>query len=198
MRALRQYFGSVAGGLEETRPPWRGAPARLRTGDPWRADRASLRWLGRHLLREWPLALAGLAALPLAAAFGLAQPLLLKVALDDHIVPGRLEGLGGVALLFALCVVGQMLATFGESYLVQLLGSRVAHAIRRETFAHLQGLSASFYDRNPVGRLMSRLTGTWRRSTSSSARASSRLLRISSPWAGSWPSCSTWTGASPL
>ncbi len=135
-------------------------PESLKTPRPlWLADRASLRWLARHLLGERLLVLAGLVVLALGALFGLAQPLLLKTALDDHIIPGRLDGLEWVALLFALCVAGQTAAAFGETWFVQLLGGRVACTIRRETFAHLQGLSASFYDRNPVGRLMTRLTG---------------------------------------
>ena len=102
---------------------------------------------------------AGLVVLALGTLFGLAQPLLLKTALDDHIIPGRLDGLEWVALFFVLCVAGQTAAAFGETWFVQLLGGRVACTIRRETFTHLQRLSASFYDRNPVGRLMTRLTG---------------------------------------
>lgn len=135
-------------------------PAGLQTDRPlWRADRTSLRWLAHHLLGERRLLVAGLAVLALGTIFGLAQPLLLKAALDDHIIPGRLAGLEWVALLFALCVAGQTAAAFGETWFVQLLGGRVACTIRRETFTHLQSLSASFYDRNPVGRLMTRLTG---------------------------------------
>ncbi len=125
----------------------------------WRADRASLRWLVRHLLGERLLVFTGLVILAMGTLFGLAQPLLLKVALDDHIIPGRLDGLEWVALLFALSVAGQTAAAFGETWFVQLLGGRVACTIRREAFTHLQKLSASFYDRNPVGRLMTRLTG---------------------------------------
>jgi len=53
---------------------------------------------------------------------------------------------------------------------MQMTGQRIMQDMRREIFAHLQRLHVGHFDRNPVGRLMTRVTTTWTRSTTSSPR----------------------------
>ena len=62
------------------------------------------------------------------------------------------------AVLFALTLAFQFVFTYGETMLTSLLGQRVMRDLRVEIFAHLQRLSISFFDRNPVGRLVTRVT----------------------------------------
>jgi ATP-binding cassette subfamily B protein len=62
------------------------------------------------------------------------------------------------AALFAITLVLQFVFTYGETMLTSLLGQRVMRDLRIEIFAHLQRLSVSFFDRNPVGRLVTRVT----------------------------------------
>jgi ATP-binding cassette, subfamily B, multidrug efflux pump len=62
------------------------------------------------------------------------------------------------AALFAATLLFQFLFTYGETMLTSLLGQRVMRDLRIEIFAHLQRLSVSFFDRNPVGRLVTRVT----------------------------------------
>jgi ATP-binding cassette subfamily B multidrug efflux pump len=62
------------------------------------------------------------------------------------------------AALFAITLLLQFLFTYGETMLTSLLGQRVMRDLRIEIFAHLQRLSVSFFDRNPVGRLVTRVT----------------------------------------
>lgn len=87
-----------------------------------------------------------------------AGPYLTKVALD-RAVPDR--DLGLLAWLVAAYVASLVLAfAFGyaQTLLTTWLGQRVMFDLRTELFAHLQGLSLRFFDRNPVGRLMTRVT----------------------------------------
>src|ERR1044071_1321600 len=62
------------------------------------------------------------------------------------------------AAIFAVTLVFQFLFTYGETMLTSLLGQRVMRDLRVEIFSHLQRLSIAFFDRNPVGRLVTRVT----------------------------------------
>jgi ATP-binding cassette, subfamily B, multidrug efflux pump len=94
---------------------------------------------------------------PVIAVAELAQPWLLKVAIDEHILKSDWVGLTWVAGLYvAVLVVLYGLRTV-EAYLMQLTGQRVIHDLREAIFEHLLRLEARFYDRNPVGRLMTRV-----------------------------------------
>lgn len=126
---------------------------------------------GRHL--DWALfrrflrlirpyrvsALMAMALLPLATAARLIQPFLLKIAIDEHIVPGHLSGLGNIALLFLAAACGESLLGFWQGYLAQGVGQRITADLRSRGFRHLLRLPVSFFDRNPSGRLVTRLTG---------------------------------------
>lgn len=94
---------------------------------------------------------------PLIAAVELVQPYLLKVAIDDHILHADWAGLTMVAVLYA----GSLAALYGlrmlEAYLMALTGQRVIHDLRAALFRHLLSLEAGFFDRTPVGRLMTRV-----------------------------------------
>lgn len=104
------------------------------------------------------LAVAAVLLLPLSAAARLAQPLVLKVAIDDHIVAGRLEGLPLVAAGFLLLIVAESLVTFLEVWILQYLGQRIMFDLRMELFDHVQRLPVSFFDRTATGGLVTRLT----------------------------------------
>jgi ATP-binding cassette subfamily B multidrug efflux pump len=122
--------------------------------------------LDRTLLRRifacvWPyrgrLALAAL-LLPFVAVLEIAQPYLLKKAIDEHIAVGRLEGLDWIGFLYLLALVGQYAAGFAQLYFTQVIGQLGMNDLRVRVHRHVMSLSASFFDRTPVGRLMTRLT----------------------------------------
>ncbi len=94
---------------------------------------------------------------PLIAGVELLQPYLLKVAIDEHILPGDWPGLTGVATLFLAVLLAQAALRAVEAYLMQLTGQRVMHDLRGLLFRHLLRQEAAFFDRNPVGRLMTRV-----------------------------------------
>jgi ATP-binding cassette subfamily B protein len=98
-----------------------------------------------------------LALFPLIALVELAQPWLLKIAIDDHILKSDWVGLTWIGGLYiAVLAILYPLRTL-EAYLMQLTGQRVIHDLRETIFDHLLRLEARFFDRNPVGRLMTRV-----------------------------------------
>ena len=94
---------------------------------------------------------------PLTAALELAQPYLLKVAIDDHILKGDWAGLTTIAALYIGALVLLYVTRAIEAYLMHLTGQRVMHDLRGALFEHVLRLDARFFDRTPVGRLMTRV-----------------------------------------
>jgi len=112
----------------------------------------------RYLAPYRGMALCTLLLLPLIAAAKLAQPYLLKIAIDNHIMKGRMDGLPLLSLYFFLLLLADSLLTYLEVYLLQLLGQRVMQDLRMELFSHVQRLSSAFFDKTPTGSLVTRLT----------------------------------------
>lgn len=94
---------------------------------------------------------------PLVAAAELAQPYLLKVAIDEHILRADWPGLTTVAGLFVATLLALYVLRSLDGYLMILTGQRVMHDLRAALFEHLTAMEARFFDRNPVGRLMTRV-----------------------------------------
>jgi ATP-binding cassette, subfamily B, multidrug efflux pump len=94
---------------------------------------------------------------PTIAAVELAQPYLLKIAIDEYILPGEWAGLRLVATAFAAVLVVLFALRAVEGYLLTAIGQRVMYDLRDTMFRHLLTLDARFFDKNPVGRLMTRV-----------------------------------------
>ena len=88
----------------------------------------------------------------------LAPPWLMKLAIDNHIATGALDGLGLIALGYAGVLVGSFALGYVETLTLQMMGQRIMFDLRMEVYRHLQRLDIAFYDRNPVGRMMTRVT----------------------------------------
>ncbi len=101
---------------------------------------------------------AGLALLFLEGATQLAGPLLTRWVIDDAIPARDGRAIGIAAALLALALVIQSLCSYGETMLTSLLGQRVMRDLRMQLFTKLQTLPIAFFDRNPVGRLVTRVT----------------------------------------
>jgi ATP-binding cassette subfamily B protein len=72
--------------------------------------------------------------------------------------PSAAEGLAWCAGVFLAALLLTFAVLYCQSYVMQLMGQRIMRDLRREVFAHLQRLQVSFFDRNPVGRLVTRAT----------------------------------------
>ncbi len=88
----------------------------------------------------------------------LAGPFLTKTAIDEYIAKGRINDLWQILALFVVALTLGFGLRYTQTYLMQSVGQRVMYDLRVNLFSHLQRLSLSFFDKNPVGRLMSRLT----------------------------------------
>ena len=96
--------------------------------------------------------------LPLVAACRLAQPWIIKLAIDNHIITGKLAGLENIALGFLGILLIESLLSFLEVYLLQSVGQKVMSDIRSELYRHVMHLPVSWFDRVPTGSAVNRLT----------------------------------------
>lgn len=96
--------------------------------------------------------------MPILTAVSLTQPWLLQMAIDDFIIPGQWQGLWVILAVYAATVIGHAVLTYFQQYLMQLAGQHALRDLRQELFEHVQDLSSSFFKKNPVGRLMARMT----------------------------------------
>ena len=97
------------------------------------------------------------ALFPFITLLELAQPYLLKIAIDDHILHADWTGLTAVAVVYAAVLGALYGLRLMEAFLMALTGQRVIHDLRARLFEHLLRLEAGFFDRTPVGRLMTRV-----------------------------------------
>jgi ATP-binding cassette subfamily B multidrug efflux pump len=121
-------------------------------------DSVLMRRLLRYLLPYRSLVAIALVAIIAGAALQLAQPYLVKVAIDRHIQPGNLAGLDRIALTFLAILFASFSLEFLQTWMLQTTGQRIMFDMRLQIYRHLQELDVQFYDRNPVGRLMTRVT----------------------------------------
>ena len=138
-------------------------------------DARLMRRLLGYLRPYWFVALLALGAIILYGILQAVPPYLLKVEVDRYLDPARREhipafladflssdpltGILQIALvLFLPTVLLAFLLEFAQSFAMQLVGQKVMYDLRKQIFAHLQRLQTSFYDRNPVGRMVTRIT----------------------------------------
>src|SRR5579864_7807532 len=107
------------------------------------------------------------------AALQVIGPLLTQIAIDRYLVPTAKpshslldpylasdpwRGLTQISFIYLAALIGAMFCDFGEQYLMQWVGQKAMFDLRRQLMGHLQKLDLAFFDRNPVGRLVTRLT----------------------------------------
>ncbi len=96
--------------------------------------------------------------LPLSSAFALVQPYLLKIAIDRYVAARDAGGLSRTAACYALAMVGEFSVLYLQYYLTMVVAQKSLADLRRDLVSRVQRLPAEFFDRNPVGRLVTRLT----------------------------------------
>lgn len=121
-------------------------------------DAHLLRRLLRYLRPHRAKVVLAVALLFVAAGLELVGPWLTKLALDRAIPQGDVGFLTVLVTAYAASLVLAFVLEYAQVLLTTWLGQRVMYELRVEVFAHLQRLSVRFFDRNPVGRLMTRVT----------------------------------------
>jgi ATP-binding cassette, subfamily B, multidrug efflux pump len=109
----------------------------------------------RPYKRQVAIALASIMAF---SVLELAPPYLIKPAIDRYIPARDLDGLALVAVLYLSVQLGSFALEYLQTWTLQMTGQRIMFDIRMQVYSHLQRLDLRFYDRNPVGRLMTRVT----------------------------------------
>jgi ATP-binding cassette subfamily B protein len=94
----------------------------------------------------------------IAGVLQVAGPLIVREAIDSQISQGRDDKLGLLVAAYVGVLVAILLISFGQAVLMTLIGQRVMMDLRVELFSHIQRMSMRFFDRNPVGRLVTRIT----------------------------------------
>lgn len=118
--------------------------------------------LARRLLQyAWPyraLIVSSLTLLMIEGALQLVGPLLTRHVIDVVIPAHDSAGIMRAVSLFAATLAGQFLCSYGETVLTARLGQQIMHDLRTQLFSRLQRLPITYFDRNPVGRLVTRVT----------------------------------------
>ena len=119
-----------------------------------RLMRRLLVYLRPHLL----MAAVAFVAIVGGALVDLAQPWLTQRAIDTYIAQRNVTGLRWIAMVGAVLLVANFAFEFLQTVVMQTIGQKIMRAIRLEVYEHMQRLDVAFFDRNPVGRLMTRVT----------------------------------------
>ncbi len=94
----------------------------------------------------------------IVAALGPVRPLLTKIAIDDYIAKSNYDGLMLIALVLFGSLMLQALVQYFLTYYTQYLGQKVLLDLRTQIFNHIQKLALKFFDKTPIGRLVTRAT----------------------------------------
>jgi ATP-binding cassette subfamily B protein len=123
-----------------------------------RYDAALLRRLLGYLRPYRPLAAGAVLLLLLQSGLALVGPRLTEHALDVAIPRMDSGLLGLLAALYLATLLFELVTEYAGALLTAFVGQRVMYDLRMQIFGHLQRLSVTYFDRNPVGRLMTRVT----------------------------------------
>lgn len=121
-------------------------------------DLRTTRRLFGYLRPHWKMMSGALCLTLLTNILISLQPYFTKVAVDDFIVPKQTDGVWIFALAFFGLFLFRFLFSYLQEILLNIVGQKVMYDLRSQIFAKLQRLQISYYDRHPVGRIITRLT----------------------------------------
>ncbi len=121
-------------------------------------DGRLMRRLLHYLRPYWIQVIVAVLITIIYAGMGPLRPYLTKVAIDSYIEKGNTGGLFRIILILFAVISAQAFLRYGSSYLTQWIGQKTIFDIRMQIFGHLQKLGVKYFDKNPVGRLVTRVT----------------------------------------
>ena len=92
------------------------------------------------------------------AALGPLRPYLTKIAIDDYIVNSNYDGLIYISIILVGTLIFQALIQYFLTYFTQLMGQKIIYDLRVKLFGHIQKLALRYFDKTPIGRLVTRVT----------------------------------------
>jgi len=121
-------------------------------------DHRLMRRLLRYLRPYWKSVTAGIILLLAASGTTLLGPHLIKVTVDKYVAVGDYRGLYIMVGIYFMVVLLGFFFRYFQTFIVYMTGQKAMYDMRKAIFSHFQRLSLNFYDKNPVGRLITRLT----------------------------------------
>jgi len=106
---------------------------------------------------KWSLVLA-VVLLVSGSLLQLTLPIMVQIGIDRYLDAGNINGLRRIAMLYAGILIAVFILQYIQMYITMYIGQKVQYDIRMQIFSHLQKLHLGFFDRNPVGRLVTRTT----------------------------------------
>ncbi|MHB1337095.1 MAG: ABC transporter ATP-binding protein [Candidatus Humimicrobiaceae bacterium] len=94
----------------------------------------------------------------ITAALETAGPFILKIVIDKYLIPKDYNGFLNMVLLFALSIFLQFAVRYFQQYMTEYIGEKIMFDLRMEIFTHIHKMEMAFFDKNRVGRLMTRVT----------------------------------------
>ncbi|MFW6295141.1 MAG: ABC transporter ATP-binding protein [Halanaerobium sp.] len=121
-------------------------------------DKKTLKFFFSYLKKYKIKILFAVLAMLMVSLASLAGPYLSKVAVDDYITQGDLNGLNLIALLMVLSYAVYWFFSYHQTYLANYIGQNIIAEIREDLYQHLESLSLSFYTKESTGSIMSAVT----------------------------------------
>jgi ATP-binding cassette subfamily B multidrug efflux pump len=121
-------------------------------------DAALMKRLLKHLKPYTRYVVGAIVLSILVSAMEAVRPYFTKIAVDENIAQGDKHGLLMTTLAFFAVMLVRAVIQYLNTYLTQWIGQRTIFDLRMEVFEHLQRLGVKFYDKNPIGRLITRVT----------------------------------------
>lgn len=118
----------------------------------------TLRRLFRIMLKHHWVLIFGFVTILFGTTAILLEPRIFGYAIDDAIIPRRWDHLKILGLFFVIVTLVRVGAAIQQGYLFELLGQKVTQDLRMGLFSHLQRMPVSLFDKNPAGRLLTRVT----------------------------------------
>lgn len=92
------------------------------------------------------------------AFFGPLRPYLTQIAVDDYIAKGDIPGLLEIIILFGVILTAEFILLVFSTYLTRWIGQGALYSLRTQVFSKIQNLHTQYFDKNPIGRLITRTT----------------------------------------
>jgi len=121
-------------------------------------DSRLIKRLSVYLKPYRPYIILAIILLITASLAQLAGPYLTKIAIDEHITNKNISGLFRIVLIFIAAILAHFVLQYFQIYIMQWVGQKIMYDLRMEIYRHIEHLGLAFFDKNPVGRLVTRAT----------------------------------------
>lgn len=150
--------GAISASPAEPNPRTQGTTPRQPPPRDDGADWGLLKKLLAYVVGYKRLLVISFLLYPLTAATVILPPYLISQVFDRHIPAADISGVQWFMFFYLAALVVEYGTGFASQFAMSVLGQRAMRDVRRDAFAHVQRLPASYFDRNPIGRVLTRLT----------------------------------------